>query len=544
MTVKGHLLRSVSAIALVTAISRICGYLRDQRVALLLGTSPAADAFFLAFALPTVVRRTFGEGALGASFIPVFAGYLHGKPLGEAWAFARKVFWDLAAVLAVIAVLGVVFSREVVRALTFFGGTHGHWELAVYLNRIIFPAVFFLGLAALAAAILNSFHIFALPASMPIFFNLVFIAFSMAIIYRPVMSLAPVEFRSPAVALGVAILLGSVAQFVLQIPALLRRGMRFALSFSVSDPGVRKVGQLMGPAVLGVGVIQINFFVDKIFATAGRMPTGSVASLYLADRVMQLVLGVYAIAMSTALLPTMSQQFAAGQIGEMKSTFGFSLRNVSFIAIPAAVGLILLRHPIIQVLFQHGAFVAESTRLTGRALFYYSLGLPAFAAIRLITPMYYSTQDTATPARIGAYSLVLNILLNSFFLLFFFRYLLNGGPALASSIAAYFSFLALFVVFRRRYGPLGARGLAASLSKILICAGVMAVVCLSALRISNFSALPHLTYQVGWLSGIVVFSVAIYLGVARLLRCEELSELSLLFRRTEGGLAVESGVDL
>jgi putative peptidoglycan lipid II flippase len=544
LTVKGHLLRSVSAIALVTVISRICGYLRDQRVALLLGTSPAADAFILVFALPSLVRRTVGEGALGASFIPVFTGYLRKKSLEEAWAFARKVFWDLAGFLAVISVLGVVFSRELVRALTFLGGRHGHWELAVYLNRIIFPGVFFLGLAALAAAILNSFRNFALPASMPIFFNLVFIVFSMAIVYQPLMNLAPADFRSPAVALGVGVLLGSIAQFILQIPALVRRGMRFMFSFSVSDPGVHKVGSLMGPAILGVGAIQINFFVDRIFATASQMPAGSVASLYLADRVMQLVLGVHAIAMSTALLPTMSHQVAAGQIGELKHTFGFSLRIVSFIAIPAALGLILLRQPIIQVLFQHGAFVAASTRLTGRALFYYSLGLPAFAAIRVITPMYYSTQDTLTPARIGAYSLVLNILLNSVFLLFFFRYLLNGSPALASSVAAYFNFLTLFVVFGRRYGPLGARGLAASLSKMAVCAGAMAAVCLTALRVSNFSALAHLAYQVGWLSGIVVVSVAIYFCTARLLRCEELSELFLLFRRAEAGTPAASGVEM
>jgi putative peptidoglycan lipid II flippase len=544
LTVKGHLLRSVSAIALVTVISRICGYLRDQRVALLLGTSPAADAFLLVFGLPSLVRRTVGEGALGASFIPVFAGYIRGKSPDEAWVFARRVFWDLAVFLAVTAVLGVAFSKQLVHALTLFGGAHGHWELSVYLNRIIFPSVIFLGLAALAAAILNSFHVFAIPASMPIFFNLVFIVFSFGILYRPVMNLAPAEFRSPAVALGIGILFGSITQFVLQVPALLRRGMRFMFVFSLSDPGVRKVGTLMGPAILGVGVIQINFFVDRIFATASRMPAGSVASLYLADRLMQLVLGVYAIAMSTALLPTMSHQVAAGQIGEMKHTFAFSLRIVSFIAIPAAVGLLLLRQPIIQVLFQHGAFVSESTRLTGRALFFYSLGLPAFAAIRLITPMYYSTQDTLTPARIGAYSLVLNILLNLLFLLFLFRYLLNGSPALASSVAAYFNFMTLFVLFRRRYGPLGGRGLAASLTKIVICAGAMATVCLAVLRVSNFSALPHLAYQVGWLCGIIVVSVVSYLGAARLLRCEESSELFQLFRRAEDGLAVESGVGL
>jgi putative peptidoglycan lipid II flippase len=199
-------------------------------------------------------------------------------------------------------------------------------------------------------------------------------------------------------------------------------------------------------------------------------------SLYVADRVMQLVLGSYAIAMSTAILPTMSHQLAAGKLDEMKHTFGFALRIVSFITIPAAVGLVLLRSPIILVLFQHGRFVAESTALTANALLYYSLGLPAFAAIKLITPMYYSAQDTATPARVGAYALGVNVVLNAAFLLFAFRYLSNGSPALASSLAAYFDFALLFFFFRKRYGSLGFRGVAASLGKMGLCAVAMAAI--------------------------------------------------------------------
>ena len=212
MTVKGQILRSASVIALVTAISRICGYLRDQRVALLLGTSPAADAFILAFRIPSLIRRMTGENSLGASFIPVFSGYLRDRPRAEAWAFAQKVFWDMAAALAVIAVLGAVFSRQVVYIFTLFGGETFHWDLAIYLNRIIFPAVFFIGLAALAAAILNSFHVFGLPASTPIFFNLIFIAFSFGILYRPIMRWAPDAYKTPAVALAIGILVGAAVQ--------------------------------------------------------------------------------------------------------------------------------------------------------------------------------------------------------------------------------------------------------------------------------------------------------------------------------------------
>ena len=544
MTTKGQLLKSASVVALVTVISRICGYLRDQRIALLLGTSPTADSFVLAFRIPGLIRRMAGEGSLGASFIPVFTGYLHNESRPKAWAFAQKVFWDVALTLAAIAVLGTLFSRQVIGLLTVFGAHHGQWELAVYLNRIIFPAIVFIGLAAVAASILNSFHVFALPAATPIFFNLALIVCSFAIVYRPVLRWAPAAYRSPAVALAIGILIGGVIQLGMQIPALARRGMKLWPLFSMSDPGVRKVGRLAAPAFFGMGVYQINMFVDTIFAASSRMPEGSITSLYVADRVMQLVLGSYAIAMSTALLPTMSHQWAAGQWSEMKRTFGFSLRIVSFITVPAAVGLVLLRQPIIQVLFQHGRFTAASTTLTARALFYYSLGLPAFAGVKLIAPMYYSTQDTATPARTGAYALGLNIALNAFFLLFFFRTLSNGGPALASSIAAYFNFGALFFLFRKRYGHLGARALVQSCCKIAACTAGMGFAACGALRISQFAQARHVLVQAGLLAGIVGTAVAAYFGLAWLLRCEELREGFVLLRRTEPetASAVESGV--
>jgi putative peptidoglycan lipid II flippase len=248
--------------------------------------------------------------------------------------------------------------------------------------------------------------------------------------------------------------------------------------------------------------------------------------------------------MSTALLPTMSLQAAAGQFAEMKQTFGFSLRIVSFIAIPAAVGLVLLRQPIIQVLFQHGRFEADSTALTARALFYYSLGLPAFAAIKLITPMFYSAQDTMTPARVGAWALAMNIGLNSIFLLFFFRRLSNGGPALASAITAYFNFGLLFFLFRKQYGRLGTRGLAGSLGKMSACAVVMAGVAYAGLSIWREVAVQHVLDQAGALALMIFVSVAAYMALAWLLKCDELTEVFLLFRRPEPGAVPAMGTEI
>ena len=534
MTVKGQILRSASVIATITLISRVLGYLRDQRIALLLGTSPAADSLILAFRIPSLIRRMTAEGSLGASFIPLFSKYLRDRPREQAWDFARRVFWDTAILLAILALLGIVCSRQVIGIYTLFGSKQAHWGLAISLNRIIFPSIFFMGLAALAAAMLNSFHVFGIPAAGSIFFNLSIIAFSLAFLYRPIMGLLPESAKNPATVLAIGILVGTFFQFAIQAPSLLRRGMKFLPPMvSVQDEGVRQFGRLMGPSFFGMGVYQINLFVDTIFATSSRMPSGSVTSLYVADRVMQLVLGSYAVAVSTVILPTMSQQLAAGELQEMKRTFGFALRIVSFITIPAAVGLILLRRPIVQVLFQHGRFAAESTLLTANALLFYAVGLPAFAAIKLISPMYYSANDTATPARIGAYALACNVVLNAAFLLLAFRYLSNGSPALASSLAAYFNFVLLFIFFRRRYGGLGTRALAVPIGKMAVCAAAMAMMSYAALRFSGFEGIRHLALQVGLLTAMLALSVGVYFGVAWILRCEELAEFRMLLRRAE-----------
>jgi len=484
-----------------------------------------------------MIRRLVAEGALSASFIPIFSAQLRDRSSSEAWAFAQKVFWDVALALAAVAVLGVVFSRQVVHLFTMFGGSRAHWELAVSLNRIVFPCVFLLGLAAVATAILNSFHVFGLPAWTSVFFNVVVIVMSVATVYQPVLRRLPQGFRTPAVALAIGILCGAAVQLAMQIPSLAGRGMRFLPKVSFSDPGVRKFGALMGPSFLGIGVYEINRVVDMVFATHWRMPSGSVASLYLADRIVQLVLGSYAIAMATALLPAMSQQFAAGNYEEMKRMFAFALRVVLFIAVPAAVGLILLRRPIVQALFQHGEFVAESTALTARALLYYALGLPAFAAIKLVTPMYYSAQDTMTPARVGAWALAVNVALNVACLFFFFRRLSNGSPALASSLAAYFNFALLFILFRRRFGRLGGRRIVKSLVRIAACAAGMAAVAGAGLSFLRLAEGRGALSGIGALAAVMVVSIGVYFGSAWALRCEELSELFLVLRRPEPAAA-------
>lgn len=526
MTEKKQILKSASVITLVTIASRIFGYVRDQRITLLLGTSQLADSFVLAYRIPNLLRRLVAEGAMTAAFIPVFTSHLAEKPKEEVWAFANRLFWTMAALLAAIAVLGVIFSPALVHFFTSLNPTQTtQWDRAIELNRIIFPYIFFIGLAALAMAILNSFHLFGLPASTPILLNISIIVFSIGAVWN--------YFGDPAVALAVGVLVGGALQFLVQVPALVRQGMRFNFGISFKDPGVRSVGRLMVPVFLGGAVYQINIFIDTIFATSAKMPEGSLSSLYVADRVMELVLGGYAIAVATAILPMMAHQAAAHDFEAMKRTFAFSLRIVSFITIPAMIGLIVLREPIISVLFQHGEFSSTSTTLTARALLYYAIGLPAFAGVKLIVPAFYSSQDTRTPVRVAIYALALNIALNLVFLKSFFQTFYNGGPAFATSLSAYFNFFVLFVIFRRRFGRLGTLDIVVSLSKVTACSVAMGGLCWVMLHYSGFEGYESLWLRIGVFTLMLVLATVFFVGLAWLMRCAEVDEVYGIATRRE-----------
>jgi putative peptidoglycan lipid II flippase len=531
LTEKKQILKSASIISLVTIGSRILGYVRDQRMAFLLGTSLSANSYVLAYRIPNLFRRLVAEGSMTASFIPVFTTYMREKSKEEVWDFANKLFWTLALLVAMITVLGMVFSPAVVHTFTASSGKNVSWDQAIALNRIIFPYLFFVALAALAMGILNCFHIFGLPAATSIFLNLSVILFSAGFVWR--------YFKDPAVSLAVGVLVGGALQFLIQVPSLVQKGMKFNFGISFTHPGIQNVARLMLPRFFGIGIGQINLFVDTYFSTANKMPEGSLAALYVADRVMELVLGGYAIAVATAILPMMSHQAAAKDYDALKKTLTFSVRIVAFITIPAALGLMILREPIIRVLFQHGQFLADSTRLTARALLYYAIGLPALASVKLIVPAFYSTRDTKTPVIVGSISLMINIVLNIVFLQFFFKRVQNGGPALATAIACFFDFFALFIVFRLRYGALGITEILNSFAKIFACSGIMGVACWLGMHYTQFTAHSRFFVQLSVFTALLVGATALYLGLAWAFRCREVEEVYGIALRRGGGEYVE-----
>jgi putative peptidoglycan lipid II flippase len=530
---KKQILRSASVIGFFTLLSRVFGYVRDQRLTLLLGTSVSADAFLLAFRIPSIMRRLVGEGSMNAAFIPVFSDYMGNRTREEMWQLANRVFWTIALLLAIVTILGMVFSSAVIYSFSPRGTGDLHL-LGAELNRILFPAVFFVGMGAVAIAILNGFQVFGVPAASPILVNAAFILFSMGFVWR--------KFGHPSKALAVGVVVGAALQFLIMLPQLVRKGMRFDFGFSLRDPGVRRVARLMLPAFFGVGIVHINVLVGTLFATDKRMPVGSLTSLYVGDRIMQLVLGAYAIAVATAILPGMARLAAAGDIPGLKTTLEFSMRIVSFITVPAAVGLIVMRKPIVQILFEHGRFGAESVMLTSRALFYYSLGLPAFAAAKLIVPAFYSTQDTKTPMQIAAVTLVANILFNILLLAFCFRIFQNGVPALATVLAAYLNLGMLVAILRKRIGALRESVLARSLAKVVIASAAMGAACLAGLHLSHFDATASFFPRLGVFLALLGGATAVYFGVARLFRCEELGELYLIVARGQHAEPLDVGL--
>jgi putative peptidoglycan lipid II flippase len=519
---KKEILKSASIISLVTIVSRVLGYFRDQRIVLLLGTTLSADSFVLAYRIPNLFRRLVGEGTVAASFVPVFTTYMRERSKEELWEFANKLFWTLALVLAVITVLGVIFSRQVIAP---FPTTVDMGE-AIALNRIIFPYLFFVALAALGMGILNCFGHFALPASTTVLLNLSIIAFSTAMVWR--------YFQSPAVSLAVGVLVGGALQFLILIPQMVRRGMRFDFGISFSHPGIRSVAGVMFPRFFGLGISQINFFVDTYFAKAARMPRGSLTALYVADRVMELVLGGYAIAVATAILPMMAHHAAANNYEGLKKTLTFAVRIVAYITVPAAMGLMILREPIIRVLFQHGQFVAESTRLTARPLLYYAIGLPALACVKLIVPAFYSARDTKTPVIVASISFVLNIVLNIIFLQFLFRRFQNGGPALATALATFFDFFTLFIIFRLRYGSLGMLDILRSISKISLCSVIMGAGCMIANYYAKNLLQGAFSIQLMVFTAMILGATLLYVGLTWIFRCPEIEEVYGVAMRRPG----------
>jgi len=508
---KKAMTRAAGIVGVWTTLSRVLGFVRDIIIAQFMGAGPAADAFFVAFRIPNLLRRLFAEGALSAAFIPTYVETLQKNGPVEAQRLARISLTFAAIVLAVVTIAGIVLSPWIVRLIApgFFQDP-AKFTLTVSLNRIMFPYIFFISLVALVSGVLNSMGHFAAPAAAPILLNLSMItsvALSCTLFNVP-----------PYYALAWGVVAGGILQLALQLPFMAKVGVKIRPDFDFGHPALKRIGLLFIPAAFGGAVYQINVMIGTILASL--LPPGSVSWLYYADRLVELPLGMFAIALGTAVLPSMSRQASNGDMTALTQSISFSLRLIAFFTIPATLALIVLREPIVAVLFQRGQFTVYDTQQTAYALLWYTVGLWAFSGLKVVTQAFFSLKDTKTPVKVSVVALLVNL----FGGLILMGPMEQGGLALATSLAAACNVLILFVLLIRRIGGFPSADFVDSLARISVASSLMCIPLLYGRSLGEWSQGLN-THNLSVLSGCVTIGLIAFSVAAYLCRCREMKAL-------------------
>ena len=419
-----------------TMISRVLGLLRDVVLANLIGANGNADAFFVAFKIPNFLRRLFAEGAFAQAFVPVLADTREKGGFAAVRELVDRVAGVLGGTLLLLTVLTIMAS-PVVATIFAPGFLRDPAKLALTgdLIKLTFPYLLLISLTGFAGAILNSYQRFAIPALTPVLLNLCLIA--SALWFAP-------HFEEPVVALALGVLVAGFAQLLFQVPALAGIGLVPRPRWAPRHEGVKRILLLIVPALFGVSVSQINLLLDTVLASL--LPTGSVSWLYYSDRLTELPLGVFAIAIATVILPTLSGQRARADDPAFANTLAWAIRSVLLIAIPATLALAVLAEPVLATLFQYGAFSEGDRMMAAASLRAYTLGLGAFMLIKVLAPGFYAREDMRTPVRIGIIAMGANMILNVAFVLPLMWWFNLGhvGLALATSVSAWLNAVLLF----------------------------------------------------------------------------------------------------
>ena len=533
--------RSAGIVSVAVMFSRVFGLAREQVFAYFFGAGFLNDAFQLAFRIPNVLRDLFAEGALSAAFVKVFTDYQIAKSEAEAWKLASMVLNGLAVVLSAITILGIVFSGTIVSIIG-AGFSPEQAALATLLTQIMFPFILLVALAALAMGVLNTKGIFGIPASASTVFNIVSMIVGLAAAYwlsggswtvpkdPAVVPELPAQWAIIGMAIGT--LIGGAAQFLMQIPSLLKVGFRFSTALSFVDPGVKRVMRLMGPAILGTSAVQINVLVNTFFVSGIE---GGISWLGYSFRLMQFPIGLFGVAIGTASIPVLSRMAAEDRIKDFRDTLSSSVNLVFLMTLPSACGLIVLGEPIMRLLYSHGgAFKESDVPMTAWALAGYSVGLTGYAAIKILSPAFYALDDAKTPMYIGIASIAVNAVACYFLMKLLSQFGVselhpNGlghvGVALSTSVVALVNFFALALFMRKRIKRLNGRSVFASFIKIAAASAIMSVVCHFSFR----SVDGVFGYENIWTRMIEAF-VPIFLGAvtfiisAKLFRVEELDK--------------------
>jgi putative peptidoglycan lipid II flippase len=541
--------RSAGIVSVAVMFSRVLGLIRETLFAKYFGAGFLYDAFIVGFRIPNLLRDLFAEGALSAAFVKVFTDYQIKNSEREAWRLASMIFNGLAVVLGAICIIGIFLSPVFVKLITYnYTGDPNHYypaekaALATLLMQIMFPFILLVALAALAMGVLNTKGRFGIPASASTAFNVFSIIFGLGLAFwlsggswersSDKFVIPDVFAQWAIVGMAIGTLVGGAAQFLIQLPSLLKVGFRFSTALSFRDPGVKRVMRLMGPAIIGTGAIQVKVLVDTIVASG---IDGGASWLSYAFRLMQFPIGVFGVAIGTAAIPTLSRLASEDNIEKFRSTLSDAIKLVFLLAIPSACGLVVLGQPIISLIYQRGEFDAFDTDMTAWALAAYSIGLAGYAAIKVLSPAFYALDDARTPMYISLASILVHVP-SSFGLMQLLSRVgvsperPNGfghaGVALATSIVATVNFAALVYFMKRRINRLNGRDIFQSLVKILIASALMSIVAYGSfyLLAGYFAEKGFAVRLIEALVPIVLAGIT-FIGTAKLLRIEELEKM-------------------
>ena len=515
--------RNAGVISLAVTASRVLGLVRDQVFAVLFGAGLQYDAFLTAFRIPNLLRDLFAEGALSAAFVTTFTQVQQSKGAEEAFRLSNRVATALMLVLSAVCIIGWIFAPTIVYWLApGFYDVPGKADLTIHLTRIMIPFLLLIALAAKAMGILNARNKFAIPAIAPVFFNLGSVIGGLFLGYTigPALGLSPIE----GMAFGT--LVGGFLQFAVQWPSLRRAGFRYRPMLSLTDPGVRQIMRLMGPAIIGTAAVQINVFVNTNFAsgiidaTTGAVLNGPVSWLSYAFRFMQFPIGVFGVAIATAALPPLSRSTTNPDYVEFRQTLAHSLALVFLLCIPSAIGLAVLGRPIVALVFEHGKFTSFDTLQTANALAAYSIGLTGYAAVKVLSPAFYALNDARTPMLISLGSIAINFVMNS---------LLVGpfghvGLAFSTSTVALVNFFMLALLMRRRLGRLGGRQLALTVSRVSAASLAMAATAWIVSDCLSWLPMRGIMLRLVQVIGAIASASLVFYWSCRLLKVEELHE--------------------
>jgi putative peptidoglycan lipid II flippase len=502
-----RILRSVGIISGFTLLSRFLGLARDVLMAGFFGTTLPMSAFVVAFTIPNLFRRLFGEGALSAAFVPVLVETREKEGPEQAWKLSNKVLTLTGLILILITALIILGAS----AGLFLNGLSDKTALTLSLLRIMMPYMIFICLAAVSMGILNSLHHFAVSAFAPAILNVCWILAIVCVVPR--FGNTPEE---KIYAVAWSILLAGFLQWAVQWPVLRRFGWRAKFYPEIfqgpeKNPRIRKIMLLMGPAALGMAVSQVNVMVDRLLAI--WISPAAPAALFFSERLIYFPLGIFATALGTVLLPVFSKHAANDNHEEIRLTVTRSLKQLFYVMLPAAAALFVLAAPVVQMIFEWKTFDASSTWMTAIALQCYAPGLVVFSLAKIFVPAFYAMQDTRTPVRIAVYAVLLNIALNILFILTLPQAVKHAGIAAATVIAEGFAAVALALILQKRIGRPDWSGVGRGLLRYLLAAIVM---CLVAVWTHGWlfqtleTSLSIKFAQIGAVAGAVIAGMLVY----------------------------------